>query len=213
MPKPRRDREPMDALYFDYATGALSEPGRILLDTHFAMRPERRVYAALWEAVGSTLLDGDVESVDEEALNAVLARVQADRTGAGRPLSDLPGPLGKVVGRPLDRLEWREAAPGALEYVMPRWPQARLIRFSEQQAPGWTLGPEMSLVLKGGLESDGDLHEVGDLLVLDRSEGVPRATSGECLYFSVQDSGYTARGVRTTVTRPGGVESWAWRRD
>jgi putative transcriptional regulator len=210
----------MDELYLDYATGALSEPARLLMDAHFALRPHARRVSALWEAVGAAMFLADLDDAGEAALDPdlfsrTLAQVEA-RLGPASPGAaavELPGPLAEVVGRPLDRLEWVEAPSGALEFVMPRWPQARLIRVDRPQAPGWTLGPELSLVLKGALATADGVHRVGDVLLLDRAEAPPAPAADPALYFSVQDSGYSAREVRDTVARPGAAaRDWAWRR-
>jgi hypothetical protein len=211
MPNRSPDASPMDAIYLDYATGALSEPARLLLDTHFAIRPERRPDAGVWEVAGAALFEAETAPVAEDALMKVIARAQGiPNEGRDRPC-ELPGPLGEVVRQPLGHLDWREAAPGSLVYVMPRWPQARLIRLTEPQRPDWSLGPELSLVLQGDLRLSDGVHRIGDILLFDRAEQPPQPEAGECLYFSVQDSGYSAREVRDTVSRAGGVAGWAWR--
>jgi hypothetical protein len=96
---------------------------------------------------------------------------------------------------------------------MPRWPQARIIEVREPAPPGWTLGPEITLVLDGELEVGGVVYRPGDVLRLERAADRPApAGEGPCLMFSVQDNGYTARDVREVVSNPGALEAWSWRR-
>lgn len=197
----------MDTLYFDYASGALSEPARLLVDTQLNLRPELRREVALWEALGGLALEADA------AAEPAAAPVP---TGAGpqtpRPRSpDLPYPLAEEVGRPLAAMPWTRPAPGVAEFVMPRWPQARVLRLDgPDAAAGWSLGPELVLVLDGALTLDGRTYGPGETLAFDRSEQAPEP-AGPCLYFSVQESGYSVRDVRSVVERGAAAREWAWR--
>jgi len=202
----------MDALYLDYATGALSEPARLLMDTHFTLRPEARAHARAWERVGSALLDEPVAPVSVSAAE-LLAREDRGFSPVRGGAAELPEPLATIVQRRLADLNWRPAAPGSREHIMPRWPQARIIETAEPAPEGWTLGPELALVLKGELRVGDAVHRPGDVLVLERATDRP-APEGEepCLCFSVQDSGYSVRGVREVVSNPGMTQRWSWRR-
>jgi putative transcriptional regulator len=182
----------MDALYLDYATGALSEPARLLLDTHFTLRPEARAHARAWEQVGSALLDEPVAPMTVSAAD-LLAREERGFSPVRGGAAELPEPLATIVARRLKDLNWRPAAPGSREHIMPRWPQARIIEMVEPAPAGWTLGPELTLVLQGELQARDAVHRPGDVLVLEREADRPApAGEGACLCFSVQDSGYSA---------------------
>jgi hypothetical protein len=203
---------PMDAIYLDYASGALSEPARLLVDTQFALRPELRAHTDFWETVGAVLLQGGGEP-EAQATPAGVQPSPVVAAPATVSLSDVPGPLGQVLGRRTDELPWREPVAGTLEYVMPRWPQARLTLFKEGSPAGWSLGPELALVLDGALSAGGQVHRAGDMLLLDRNEDRPAPETGEtCLCFCVQESGYSVEQVRDVYARPGGVDEWTWRR-
>ena len=67
---------PSDDLLVSYAAGSLDEPTSILIATHLALCPVCRGVVSKAESIGGELLaDVEPSDIDEEALNAVLNRL------------------------------------------------------------------------------------------------------------------------------------------
>ena len=83
----------MESVYLDYATGALSPPARLLVDTHLAMRPERRADVAVWEAVGAQLLEAEAAPLSDDARERAQQRLDGAAMAPSTPLSPAPDGL------------------------------------------------------------------------------------------------------------------------
>jgi putative transcriptional regulator len=186
----------MDLVYLDFAAGALSAPARLLVETHLAMRPERRADVAVWEAIGSELMEGDVEPMSARAYRELESRLDAEPLDeAPAPAAnDLPEPLAGVISRDLADLKWTSPMPGMKEWALPQWPTARLLRLK----PGGGVldhshtGRELTLILKGAYRDEGAVYRAGDLDYADQETWhAPKVVGDEeCLCFAVMEGAF-----------------------
>lgn len=188
----------MEPVYLDYASGALSPAAHLLIATHLAMRPERQAEVALWDVIGGGVLEEAAEPVSELSKAQTLRRLTAEASAAAPTVNGLPEPLAQAVGRPLEDLRWFSPMPGMREWVLPDWPEARLLRLKAGGAvPEHShTGRELTLVLQGAYSAGDTVWRPGDLEMAD--EGVwhaPRVVGeAECLCFAVLEGRYRLKG-------------------
>lgn len=175
-----------DELLLAYATGTASAPIALLVASHLTLCPACREKAATYEAVGGALLaeaaidtrgavDGGEPTLDDGALDALLARLDAPREPEPEPVYDpdgvLPAPLVRRVGAFRD-LRWRWLAPdthGVKVMDRPGHLPVRLVRIR----PGAVLPPhdhtgvERALILGGGWSDEVGHFERGDVAYVE----------------------------------------------
>lgn len=191
----------MEPVYLDYASGALSPAARLLIGAHLTMRPDPRGEAQLWDTVGGGLLETLGEPVSELSRARALKLIAKPATPAAAPppaTNGLPAPLARAIGQPLETLKWTSPMPGMREWVLPEWPDARLLRLK----PGGGIpehghtGRELTLVLHGAYSDGVRVLGPGDLEVADEALWHAPEVVGEteCLCLAVLEGRYRLRG-------------------
>lgn len=128
--------QPPEDLLLDYAAGTLPEPLAVLVATHLTLAPEsRRVVHRMEDVGGAMMADLPPETMSSDALDRVMARLDAaapvdgpvdednvapetgpapeiaaarDAGTAHIPAPPLPAPLRARLDVPLDKLAWRQ---------------------------------------------------------------------------------------------------------
>ncbi len=190
-----------DVLLMDYAAGATSEPESLIIATHLALCPQCRAAVRGMEDVGGALLD-DVapESVSEDALAAVLARIDGEApepAAAGRrpvPADAIlvPEPLRSYLGGGLEAVPWQKAMRGLQVFEVPTERpdfKTRLLKIKAgTPMPEHTHhGQEFTLVLTGGYSDERGHFVRGDIDITDDSvQHTPVADADEdCICLTV----------------------------
>lgn len=213
---------PDDEILVSYAAGELSEACSLLVATHTALCPDCRAKVRAGEAIGGALVDdASPAAMSEDALNAVLARVEREKdtaTPAPDPVADaasaqdvpvLPQPLRDYAGGDLDGLRWRRLGKGAhhIPLVTGRGkPTARLLRIPAGQAvpEHGHNGLELTMVLCGAFRDEGVRYGAGDVESADSDiEHQPVAEPGEdCICLAVTDAPLRFNGVLARMVQP-----------
>jgi putative transcriptional regulator len=198
---------PGEDLIAAYAAGALDEASALALATHLTLCPCCRKQAADYEALGGDLIEALPEAaMGDGALAATLARAKAPAPQPTRlsaptksmvaPASSiiLPAPLRRYVGGDVDAAKWRPLGPGIhhMPLVNSEGVTARLLRI----APGRSVfdhghsGSELTLVLKGSYNSQGEHYARGDVEVADETVNhrPVAGTEDVCICLAVTDA-------------------------
>jgi putative transcriptional regulator len=164
-----------DATLMSLAAGTLAPALAVVAASHVALCPHCGDGLAALESVGAALLDdlapiplsGEPPSLPEH-------RPEPARTAPASP-SDLPLPLARLVGRPLDAVRWRPLSFGIWHHRIAlagaNAGELHLIRAS----PGYGLpahghnGAELTLVLRGAYQDEVGRFAAGDAADLDES--------------------------------------------
>ena len=190
-----------DALLMDYAVGATSEPESLIIATHLAYCPHCRASVRGMEEVGGALLD-DVapEAVSDDALAAVMARIEGEAPPAPvverrSPAADaivVPEPLRSYLGGGLESVTWQRAMPGLQVFEVPTGRpdiKTRLLKIKAgTPMPEHTHhGHEFTLVLTGGYSDERGHFIRGDVDITDDSvQHTPVADDDEdCICLTV----------------------------
>ena len=166
-----------DATLMSLAAGTLTPALAVVAASHVALCPNCRQGLAVLEAAGAALLD-DLSPVPLSGEAPHMPEVEPGWIRPPHtepPLGELPPPLARLVGRPLDAVRWRPLSVGiwhhriALEgaesgelHLIRAWPGYGL------PAHGHT-GAELTLVLRGIYRDEVGRFAVGDAADLDES--------------------------------------------
>jgi len=190
----------LDALLLDYATGALSLPLEVLVETHLAMNEESAKTMNMLMKLGGVLLeDSEPVSLSEGALENVLKAIEQDEvkqpdTSKRKIDTDsalLPRPIADYLPDRTDSA-WRRIGIGLFECDIVfdnDQGRAKFYRVS----PGTSIpshthtGTEVTLVLQGGFTDETGNYGPGDIAVQEEEgEHKPMADNdGECVVFAV----------------------------
>ena len=192
----------LDALLLDYATGALSRPLEILVETHLAMNEKSSQSMRMLMQLGGILLeDCEPVSLSEGALETVMAQLgQAEKTGTESQTvihsrsEWLPHPIANYVPSAECKKSWRRAGIGITEADIDFGEgggQAKIYRI----APGTAVpihthtGAEITLVLTGGFTDETGSYGPGDISIQEAGgEHQPVADDdGECIVYAVNE--------------------------
>ncbi len=192
----------IDALLLDYATGALSRPLELLVETHLAMNEKSsRSMRMLMQLGGILLEDAEPVSLSEGALQNVMAQLgQFDKdTGEmfakiGGHSEWLPHPIANYVPKSDCNQSWRRAGIGIVETDIDFGEadgKAKIYRIASGTAvPIHThTGAEVTLVLSGGFTDETGSYGPGDIAIQEAgSEHQPVADDdGECMVLAVNE--------------------------
>lgn len=192
----------LDALLLDYATGALSRPLEILVETHLAMNEKSsRSMRMLMQLGGILLEDAEPVSLSEVALQNVMSQLnQFDKetdemfSRIGEHAEWLPHPIANYVPEANCKQSWRRAGIGILETDINFGEangKAKIYRISPGTAvPIHThTGAEVTLVLAGGFTDETGSYGPGDIAIQEAGgEHQPVADNdGECIVFAVNE--------------------------
>jgi putative transcriptional regulator len=198
---------PTEEFMVAYAAGTLDEANSLVIATHLTLCPACRDDIAAYEALGATLMEELPEAImAPQALAATLERVRH----APRPLASvssplpsrhaptssimLPAPLRRYVGGDIGTAKWRALGPGIhhMPLVASEGVTARLLRI----APGRAVfdhshgGSELTLILNGSYQSQGERFARGDLEVADENVNHQPIAGMEdvCICLAVTDA-------------------------
>ncbi len=188
-----------DELLMSYAAGNLPEAFNLVVATHISLCDECRARLGAFEALGGSVID-QVEgcAVSDECLTATLRLIEDGPTEEIRPQVTrqgiLPAPLVDYIGGSLDDVKWRSLGMGVKQAILPTSKEAsvRLLHI-----PGGTAMPdhghngmELTLVLQGAFQDDGDRFGPGDIEIADEAlEHTPVAEPGQdCICLAATDA-------------------------
>jgi putative transcriptional regulator len=212
---------PAEELLLGYAAASLAEPIALVIATHLALCPACRETVQQGEAMGGVLLEGLAGDVPDSAnlqsaVDLVLARAARGETPNACPRSAkcdampiLPQPIRGYVGGDLDRVAWKALGPGIQHSVVVSdraGMTARLLRI----APGRAVfrhghrGTELTLVLQGRYEAEGEQFARGDLEYADetRNHQPIAGTESICVCLAVTDAPLLFRNVIGRLMQP-----------
>ncbi|WP_394693214.1 ChrR family anti-sigma-E factor [Hyphobacterium sp.] len=216
-----------DELIAARASGTLSAPMRLLVDTHAVLKTDVAAAALMSDALSGAFLEGmPAEPMAENALDIALAAIDALESGAGEAagtqaisrkaaaaaadsvlseLLQLPEP---VRDRALEAgAQWRFAAPGVrrIELMREGDATAELLRIEPGHgSPSHTHnGKEFTLVLAGAFADGIGRYEKGDLCAVgEETTHRPIAEQGEiCFALAVTDGSLKFTGALGAVQR------------
>ena len=192
----------LDALLLDYATGALSRPLEILVETHLAMNEKSsRSMRMLMQLGGILLEDSEPISLSEDALHNVMSQLgqfDTDTDDMFIKVSThsewLPHPIASYVPKSDCKQSWRRAGIGILETDVDfgeAGGNAKIYRIaSGTSVPIHThTGAEVTLVLSGGFTDETGSYGPGDIAIQEAGgEHQPVADDdGECVVLAVNE--------------------------
>ncbi len=174
------NHHPDDATLLSFAAGSLPEALSAVVATHIAMCPICRQQVREMEFLGGVILDGleasPVASVRREGMGALLRDAGGFEPGRYAGLetqSDLPGPLGRLVGCDLADIPWKRLGFGVWHYPLALSGESggdlRLLKVG----PGRVMpehghsGSELTLLLDGSYRDEIGEFGVGDVADLD----------------------------------------------
>lgn len=204
-----------DQILLAYAGGQLPEAFSLVVATHLSFCDECRARSGAFDVLGGAMLEAEAAPMDEEAMEAAMARItalpQAPRPAPARgPMRTdprVPAPLRQYIGS-LDRVRWRSLGTGARQAILDtgRDATARLLYIpAGQEMPDHGHnGLEMTLVLQGAF-LDGDLRfGVGDVEIADQTtEHRPVAEAwGDCICLAATDSRLRFSGLIPRLAQP-----------
>lgn len=203
-----------DELLMGYAAGCLPEAFDLVVATHVSLCDECRARLSAFEEVGGAVLE-------DELAEATLAADSLDRTLAliadepaplpARRAADnavFPTPLQDYVGGDLDAVEWRPVGMGVSQAILDTTKEAR-VRLLKIPA-GCAMpdhshrGTELTLVLQGAFEDEGDLYARGDVEIAgEETEHTPVAAAGQdCICLAATDAPLRFSGLLPRVLQP-----------
>ena len=169
-----------DEFLVEYANGSLPSPESLVVGSHLAICTECRARVETFENVSAVLMeDGDLEKVEPDALDAVLAMIDSPAKEDAAPqiefdrdtLEVIPPPLRDYLGSSLSDLDWKRTGRGIEEASLVRQDDVRisLLRIrAGQKVPLHThAGEEYTLVLSGSYTDGGARFAKGDVSVAD----------------------------------------------
>tara|TARA_Y100000589_G_C27154609_1_gene630291 strand:- start:1142 stop:1807 length:666 start_codon:yes stop_codon:yes gene_type:complete len=192
----------LDALLLDYATGALSRPLELLVETHLAMNEKSsRSMRMLMQLGGILLEDAEPISLSEDALQNVMAQLgqfDKDTDEMFAKINEhsewLPHPIVSYLPKSDCKQSWRRAGIGIVETDIDFGEEdgkAKIYRISSGTAvPIHThTGAEVTLVLSGGFTDESGSYGPGDISIQEAgTEHKPIADDdGECMVLTVNE--------------------------
>ena len=164
-----------DATLMSLAAGTLTPALAVVAASHVNLCPHCRHALATLEIAGAALL-ADLSPIPLSGEPPPMPQDVAHSAHTGPPSSgELPQPLARLVGRPLDAVRWRPLGFGIWHHRIALdgadSGKLHLIRAS----PGYGLpahghnGAELTLVLRGAYQDEGGRFAVGDAADLDES--------------------------------------------
>jgi putative transcriptional regulator len=167
-----------------HASGGLDEAFSIVVASHLAMCETCRKAARSAETIGGELLsDMEQAALHDDAFDRLMRRVDHD-TDQGADLAvtkmpsqaatvPLPLPLQRHVGKALDEISWKMAAPGVRKRTINLTSSTGSSLYMLRIAAGMAVpehghgGAELTLVLSGAYRDDMGVYAAGDIEDLD----------------------------------------------
>ena len=196
----------IEALLLDYATGALSRPLEVMVETHIALNDNSARKLDMLMKLGGILLEEcEPVSLSEDALDNVMAQIEAETNGNVVAMNNnieakkasshnLPRPLADYVPELDCDKSWRKIGIGLSQHRMTfdgTEIEANIYRI----APGASVpvhsheGTEFTLVLSGGFTDETGSYGPGDIAIQETgATHQPVADDdGECIVFAINE--------------------------
>ena len=164
-----------DATLMSLAAGTLAPALAVVAASHVSLCPHCRHMLTAFEEAGAALLADLVPIPLSGETPPMPQNVARPRHTEPPPSGELPQPLARLVGRPLDAVRWRPLGFGLWHHriALPARDsgELHLIRAS----PGYGLpahghsGAELTLVLRGAYQDEVGRFAIGDAADLDES--------------------------------------------
>ena len=192
-----------------YAAGALRPAMETVVACHLTACAACRDELELHDAMGGAVLRSGDSVAPRSSAAEILARsaepARADRSGDraaaadphGRPAATgVPRPLGRLLPRPLETLDWYPTAPGVQQFNLSAGPRTRGAFKLLHCAPGIALSHhthrerELTFVLRGGYTDEVGSFRAGDIADLDDTveHGPVADEDGPCIVLIATDS-------------------------
>lgn len=199
-------------LMMGYAAGNLPEAFDLVIASHLSMSDESRAGVEAYEAVGGALLEDQIPlELSAGALEACMCRIDTGTPiQAKRETEDFvfPKPLRDVVGGDLDAVKWRSIGNGVKQSIIETSGSASVRLLS---IPGGIQMPEhghngieLTLVLKGAFNDDGDRFGRGDIeIATEDLDHQPVAELGEtCICLAASEGALRFNGLLPRMLQP-----------
>lgn len=198
-----------EAYFLDYVAGTLNPSDNLVIETHIDLNDQARRVAHDYFAIGGALLDSTQcaqESLSQSCLDSLLNRLDHDEEDADEATtianSDIlcPQPLKAFIDKDFDKLEWVKLMNGVYHFPLETGCQiskARLMMIEPGRAVPEHAhdGPELTLVLRGAFQDQGDIYNSGDLAaIMDHEPHTPAAYGDEVCFCLASNT----KGVRLT---------------
>jgi putative transcriptional regulator len=164
-----------DATLMSLAAGTLTPALAVVAASHVALCPHCKAGLAALESVGAALL-GELDPVPLSGEPPPMPVRQPMPVHVDTALqSDLPLPLARLVGRPLDAVRWRPLSFGIWHHRVALTGADTGALHLIRAAPGYGLpehghnGAELTLVLRGAYQDEVGRFQIGDAADLDES--------------------------------------------
>ncbi|MGN6549332.1 MAG: ChrR family anti-sigma-E factor [Pararhizobium sp.] len=210
----REHIDTIDSLMARYVAGSLPAPARVLVESHLALKSERRTFVRDLEALAGDALEATPPAVLSASRERMLDAVFRSPPPVGSPIriaaatdQGFPAPLKDFIGFDIDAVPWRTKLPGFKEYDVGDIDGCHVSLFWIR--PGRSIpththkGCEISLVLDGAFSDTFGRYGRGDISVADESvEHRPVAEKERpCIAFAVVDAPLKLTGSFTQILR------------
>ena len=164
-----------DATLMSLAAGTLAPALAVVAASHVSVCPHCRHMLTTFEEAGAALLADLVPIPLSEEPPPMPQNAARPRHTEPPPSGELPQPLARLVGRPLDAVRWRPLGFGIWHHriALPARDSGELNLI--HASPGYGLpahghnGAELTLVLRGAYQDEVGRFRVGDAADLDES--------------------------------------------
>lgn len=189
----------LESLVAQYAAGDLGYGMSVLMASYITLSPAARdQYRALEQLNGVLLDEAEQSDVKEEALDAILARLDEpepeEQNVSAQENQDLPAALRELLDVAVEDADWRFAYPGVKQVKLPYGDNGETVKLLKikpgKAAPRHThKGIEATLVLRGAFRDGNRLYKRGQLALADQHiQHRPRAEGIEdCICLAVTD--------------------------
>ena len=189
----------LESLVAQYAAGDLGYGMSVLMASYITLSPAARdQYRALEQLNGVLLDEAEQSDVKEDALNAIMARLDEpepeEQNVSVQENQDLPAALRELLDVSVEDADWRFAYPGVKQVKLPFGDDGETVKLLKikpgKAAPRHThKGIEATLVLRGAFRDGNRLYERGQLALADQHiQHRPRAEGIEdCICLAVTD--------------------------
>lgn len=189
----------LESLVAQYAAGDLGYGMSVLMASYITLSPAARdQYRALEQLNGVLLDEGEQSDVKEDALDAIMARLDEpepeEQNVSAQENQDLPAALRELLDVSVEDADWRFAYPGVKQVKLPFGDNGETVKLLKikpgKAAPRHThKGIEATLVLRGAFRDGNRLYERGQLALADQHiQHRPRAEGIEdCICLAVTD--------------------------
>ena len=203
-----------DDILMGYSAGTLPEAFNLMVASHLSLCDDCRAQLESFDAVGGALLDNPADgrdvTMDTGSLAATMALIAGgarDEIRVTRPAGKLPAPLQDYVGGDIDAIKWKPVGMGVKQAILPtsKDASARLLFIPAGVAmpDHGHKGTEMTMVLQGAFQDEGDYFARGDVEQADSDHyHTPVADIHEdCICLAVTDAPLEFKGILPRIVQ------------